>query len=747
MKIQAAISTLVMMGLFMCVANSNQSKLLTITETKASQVWLDRDQFASGGELLGVEVVPAGLSLVSGASAGSYQSPPLLAPLPFNALFPHWLVETPLDSELSLSIRTQNAAGEWSNWWQIAHDHDLSEPGRLDRYGGMVAVPAQDSTHTHFQYTIQLTSTITNATPTLNWLELTFIDSTGGPSSTELQPITEPTSPTPGYPKPPVIPRSQWCIDPACNYSEGLEYYTVSHLIVHHTVSGGSEADYADAVRAVWYFHTFGRGWGDVGYNYLIDPNGVIYEGHLGGDDVVGTHAADANRGSMAASLIGDYTSTNPSDPMLDSLASLLAWKADQRDIDIFDAGTLPDMDWGLPKLMGHRDVYGGINTECPGEAAHDWLPWLRQEIANRIGFVSPHLYFEEWLDGGDTLLFTKSNANWHDTLIETGGCGRTRHAYFTFSTINPAESSNWGIYRPNVPATGLYQLEVYVPYCDTDRAETDGARYEIHHANGVSNVVISQNDRVGLWISLGQFQLSAGNSNWIYLTDLTTTDTGLGVWFDAIRLRPATAAAINQQPSADSWVNESNVTFQWSYLDAPTITSVQLQLSTNSQFTQFVLNQTLPAVTQHTALLTQDYANLYWRVQATASNGQQIVSVATRFGLDTTPPTSSVYFLGQTAPNTFLVQWSGGDATAGISGYNIDYWAVGDNAWTRWRTNITSLSDSFVRPDSRAYWFRSQAADSAGNVEPPNLYGDISTEPAPPFPVRHVYLPLQFRK
>lgn len=739
MKIKTTISHLVTMSLFIWLISPKQPKQLLVTETVAQKVWLDGEVFATEGEIWGVKVVSAGLTLVAGEKVGSYQSPPLLAPLPFNALFPHWLAS---GGQFTLSIRTQNKAGEWSDWWLIAGDHDLSQDAEMDEYGGMVIVPAQDRTHTHFQYTIQFTHTLTHTPPTLNWLELTFVNSTGGPSSAELQPMPDVNTPITGYPKPPVIPRSQWCVDPACNYSEGLEYHPVSHLIVHHTISGGSDADYADAVRAIWYYHTFEQDWGDVGYHYLIDPNGVIYEGHLGGDDVIGIHASQANTGSMAASLIGDYSSVPPSNEMLAALADLLAWKADQRNIDPFDAGTLPNTSWGLPKLMGHRDVYGGTNTQCPGEVAHDWLPWLRQEVANRISFVSPHLYYEEWLNGADSSFFTKSAADWHDTLLEIGGCGSTRHAYFAFSTTNPAESSNWGIYRPDVPATGLYQIDVYVPYCDTGQLETDGAYYEIHHAEGVSNVMISQNNGVGLWISLGRFPLNAGNSNWIYLTNLTT-DTGLGVWFDAIRLRPAAPTAINQQPAPESWVNDRDVTFQWGYLDAPIITSVELQVSTNDQFTQYLLNQTLPPVTQHVATFSQDYSQLYWRVWATTNNGQLIVSPATRFGLDSTPPTSAVYSLAQTAPDSFVLQWSGSDTTSGISGYHLDYWAVGDNAWTRWLTNSSVTSATFVRPDSRAYWFRSQAVDNAGNLEPANLYGDISTEPAPPFPVRHIYLPL----
>jgi hypothetical protein len=99
------------------------------------------------------------------------------------------------------------------------------------------------------------------------------------------------------YPKPFVVSRDAWCTHADCDYTDGLEYHPVSHLIVHHTVSNNSSSDWPAVVRAIWNFHTYGRGWGDIGYNYLVDPNGVIYEGHNGGDNVVGTHASGGQQG------------------------------------------------------------------------------------------------------------------------------------------------------------------------------------------------------------------------------------------------------------------------------------------------------------------------------------------------------------------------------------------------------------------------------------------------------------------
>lgn len=725
-------------------------------QTQAARLQYAAAQFQDG-QHNGVAVWSAGLTLANGAAAGSTVSPIIQAPIPFNVIFPTWQSSEPAGSGLIIAIRTAQDGQPWSDWFTVAPNDDFTPPGATDVTGDMVTVPAVEGRHTRLQYRVQLSGSQPDA-PTLHWLRFTFIDSTHGPGNADVQPIAS-DAPESGFPKPPVVPRSQWCTDPACNYSDGLEYVSVNHLVVHHTVTSGGP-DWPAIVRAIWYFHTFDRGWGDIGYNYLVDPNGIIYEGHLGGDDVVGTHAGNANHGSMGAALIGDYSNIDPNNSMLNALANLLAWKADQKGIDVFSASRLPALGacydpvnnpggtvcWGLPNLMGHRDVFGGLNTQCPGEHMHALLPWLRQQVADRIGFVSPYTYVEEWLDGADTPIFTKSSANWHNTLDESGGCGSNRHAYFTFSTTDPNQSTNWATYRPDITFSGMYELQVYAPYCNTGRAETNGARYEVHHANGVSTVVVSHQANVGLWMNLGTYELRSDDSGYIYLSDLTGTDSGLGVWFDAIRLRLLGPAAANVSPTNGAWATQRAVTFQWNVMNMPNLSTVTLQVATNAAFTNLVVNQTMPASTQTTITFAQDYPLLYWRVKATATDNSQVTSSTTSFGLDTVAPTSSVYELLQMDIHNFLIRWSGLDAVSGVAGYNIDYRADGETNWTRWRSLTTSTSDTFIRPDSRDYWFRSQAVDHAGLVEPAHPIGDLNTGGSPALIHRH-YLPVFPRK
>lgn len=673
-------------------------------------------------------------------TGGSFTSQTIDAPIPFNAVVPQW---TGSNAEaITLQVRTSPDGENWDDWIGVHANHDWMEPGAAEVVGEMVLVPDAGSTHRFVQVQVLFGEEGSPATrPTLNRLRLTFIDTSDGPTADELVELQanidkgEQILPemTEGYPKPFVVSREVWCQSAGCNYNDGLEHYPVSHLIVHHTVSNNASTNWAAVVRAIWNFHTYSRKWGDIGYNYLVDPNGVIYEGHKGGDDVVGTHASGANKGSMAVALIGTFTAYSPGirppQAMLNAAVDILSWKADQRDINVFDASnTLPNISWGLPHLMGHRDVYG--TTECPGDQAHLLIPWMREQIADRIGLVDPFIYADE-----ESTAFTRSTTgNW---LVPPNLCGFNNHAWYTWSTNNQASSTNWGEWRPKVPATGLYRIDAYVPYCQTGRPETGSATYTIQHANGTDTRTVSQQAKVGLWITLGEFTLNEGNGNVIRLTDLTN-DKELGVWFDAIRLLPMDsppppppALPTNTDPPADAWRANRNVSFAWQITNPGSVEVTTLQVATDPGFTQVLVNQSwYGAPTTDKRTFDRDYANLYWRVLLARTNAPLVSSVPTRFAIDATPPQSAVgsplFYLPKSG--FYMVSWNGNDDLSGIDRFNIDFRPAG-GGWTRWLTNTPNRVANFIPPvANQTYEFRAQAIDRAGNSEPETNAAEATT-------------------
>ncbi len=189
---------------------------------------------------------------------------------------------------------------------------------------------------------------------------------------------------------PPIITREQWgCTPQTCPAKDPPLYTTVTHLIVHHTDNLNTATDWAAIVRAIWVLHVQGNGWNDIGYNYLVDPNGLLYEGRAGGDGVLGAHFSGVNSGTMGVALLGTYINVPPPAPMLETLENMLAWQANKWKLD--PGGESLHMASGLMLNVvgGHRDA--GISpkasgtTECPGNTAYSLLPRIRTDVLTKV--------------------------------------------------------------------------------------------------------------------------------------------------------------------------------------------------------------------------------------------------------------------------------------------------------------------------------------------------------------------------
>ena len=178
--------------------------------------------------------------------------------------------------------------------------------------------------------------------------------------------------------KPEVVSRAEWsCPDGQDSPGWTQQYANVTHIIIHHTATPNTDTDWAARVLSIWNYHTYDNGWGDVGYNYLIDPDGIIYEGRAGGDDVIGGHASGHNTGTMGVAFLGTFSDTEPTDAALDSAESLLAWKFSQNGISPLENSTDHAGSY-YANIAGHRDLAA---TECPGEDLYLLLPTIRQNV------------------------------------------------------------------------------------------------------------------------------------------------------------------------------------------------------------------------------------------------------------------------------------------------------------------------------------------------------------------------------
>jgi hypothetical protein len=183
---------------------------------------------------------------------------------------------------------------------------------------------------------------------------------------------------------PPIVPRSTWGADERIRRGPPSYATGVRFAIVHHTAgrNGYSRAEAAAIVKGIQLFHVQGNGWNDIGYNFLVDRFGTVYEGRFGGVDrnVVGAHAQGFNTGSVGVALLGTYEDVAPSEAAQDAIARLIAWRLDVAHVDptaflTFISGGSDRYPTGVPVLLngvsGHRDT--GF-TACPGDVLYGRL-------------------------------------------------------------------------------------------------------------------------------------------------------------------------------------------------------------------------------------------------------------------------------------------------------------------------------------------------------------------------------------
>lgn len=212
-------------------------------------------------------------------------------------------------------------------------------------------------------------------------------------------------------PYPQVVTRDQWCPNNACPPQSNPVHTEVKFLIVHHTATPNNESDWAARVRQIWDFHVHTRGWADIGYNYLIDQNGLMYVGR--GEDIKGAHFSGHNSETCGIAYLGTFNTFQPPAVMHDKFVEYAAFKCCQKNLDPLGTAHHASSGLDLHTIAGHRD--SGSGTECPGDALYAKLPLLRQRTDSTMctcsGGVNLAIVDSEYstaeIHEGDSLTFT----------------------------------------------------------------------------------------------------------------------------------------------------------------------------------------------------------------------------------------------------------------------------------------------------------------------------------------------------
>jgi hypothetical protein len=195
---------------------------------------------------------------------------------------------------------------------------------------------------------------------------------------------------------PEIYSRAQWGADESLMGWDPEFAPTIKAATIHHTADGNNytAADVPGILRSMYAYHAVSRGWGDIGYNVVVDKFGRAWEGRSGGlaSTVVGAHAGGFNTGTFGVSMIGNYEIVEPPRAMLETVASVIAWKLSLYGVDPNGRTTLTSSGGGtarfaagqqvpLPTVFGHRDVGA---TACPGKNVYSKMGEIRAMVAAR---------------------------------------------------------------------------------------------------------------------------------------------------------------------------------------------------------------------------------------------------------------------------------------------------------------------------------------------------------------------------
>ncbi|HUF25592.1 MAG TPA: N-acetylmuramoyl-L-alanine amidase, partial [Gemmatimonadaceae bacterium] len=283
----------------------------------------------------------------------------------------------------------------WSEWYPVAEDHDMAEPDAGKRY----AQPIPVSASTHAQYRVRADEDQIDAVA-LTFMDVTDLNHEAAPLETLGQDLSAAwrriTTPlvAEAAVNVAVRTRAQWGADAGLLRSPPW-HVPWKKAIVHHTVTTTSYAEATAQIRSIYYFHSVTRRWGDIGYNFLVDKWGNVWQGRAGGDDSVGMHASGWNEGSLGVAILGDFSSVTPTSTMRDSVARVIAAKLGARGIQPMGADrfTHEELDrygrWhektsSPPNVIGHRDAIdavgaSGAGTACPGNRLYSHLESIRR--------------------------------------------------------------------------------------------------------------------------------------------------------------------------------------------------------------------------------------------------------------------------------------------------------------------------------------------------------------------------------
>ena len=304
------------------------------------------------------------------------------APVSFTGLSVGW---SPLSyehkekaKEFEIHIRTKDKESDFYSDWVILEKEDSPENIPSDKYWSELYLTPEGELHDNFEIKFVVSEAVE-----IDKLKVSVFDASA-------EDEVSVSSVRPSLNAPEIITREGWWGDLPQEEIDSPRWppspASVTHSIVHHTATQNNPPAPKQVVRNIWHYHANTLGWGDIGYNFLIDHEGNIYQGRhnpwLEKQDVVAGHAYGTNYASFGVGLIGQFDSwtgypgSYPSSDAVDSLEHLIAWRFRMYNLDPTEKGYIAG--YYTERLSGHRDVG---DTTCPGDNLYSLLPGIRENV------------------------------------------------------------------------------------------------------------------------------------------------------------------------------------------------------------------------------------------------------------------------------------------------------------------------------------------------------------------------------
>lgn len=394
--------------------------------------------------------------------------------------------------DVELEYRTVDGEDRSSAWKLVHADADASSDGT--RFSSAIAVDHPGALRWR------------PAGGAVTDVSIDYVNTLDGPRRNVTVPALADAAPR----APDIVTRAEWGADESLKSTTGTctrVFHPVQQLFVHHTAGVNDDPHPYATMRAIYHFHVQQRGWCDVGYNFVISPDGTTFEGRWArkyapwelhssentrGHAVSGAHVAEFNSGSVGVSMMGNFSQMPPSPDARRALAELLAWEADRHDLPPKGTHTYKNPSTSLrkrlPYIAGHRDAG---QTECPGNHLYRSLPAVRRDVKAVIGAgkadtdltMSPDAKKVTYGDdvtlsgrvtqgsvgvaGASVRIYQRSGRTWSTAAtVETGPDGSFGHSFapeakVTLRAVYDGNARTWGSQSRDVrilvgPAVGL---------------------------------------------------------------------------------------------------------------------------------------------------------------------------------------------------------------------------------------------------------------------------------------------------